>query len=92
MEIDKKRCVGCGNCVPYCTMGVIHLSGGIAEVNEEECVECSTCYRSCPDEGRNPALVKALRRLFGLFRLRYEPPMGLCPTGALVYPELEWPR
>ncbi len=78
--------------MPYCTMGVIHLSGGIAEVNEEECVECSTCYRSCPDEGRNPAIVKALRRVFGLFRLRYEPPMGVCPTGALVYPELEWPR
>jgi Fe-S-cluster-containing hydrogenase component 2 len=25
MEIDKKRCVGCGNCHAVCTMGVIYL-------------------------------------------------------------------
>nr|MBC8229834.1 4Fe-4S binding protein [bacterium] len=25
MEIDKKKCVGCGNCIPWCTMGVIFI-------------------------------------------------------------------
>ena len=36
MEIDSKRCVGCGNCVPYCTMGVIRVENGIAVVSGPE--------------------------------------------------------
>jgi ferredoxin len=92
MEIDKEKCVGCGNCVPYCTMGVIRVEDGLAVVNEDECVECNTCYRCCESEGLNPNIVRALRRLFAIFNLRYDSRMDACPTGALVPPELEWPR
>jgi len=38
MEIDKKKCVGCGNCHAVCTMGVIYLEeNGKSVVNQDEC-------------------------------------------------------
>jgi ferredoxin len=83
---------GCGNCLPYCTMGAIRIENSLGVVNEEECVECNTCYRCCVPKGRQPELVRAVRRLLSRLRLRYESPMGTCPTGALAPPELEWPR
>lgn len=92
MKIDEKKCVGCGNCVPFCTMGVIRIENGLAVVNEDECVECNTCYRSCESEKLNPKVVRALRRLFGAFHLRYDARMDVCPTGALSPPDLAWPR
>jgi len=74
-------------------MGVIHIgAGGRAQVNEEECVECNNCYRSLRPEGRNPTLVRAMRRLLRSIHLSYEPPLDVCPTGALTPPKLEWPR
>lgn len=92
MEIDKEKCVGCGNCAMFCTMGVIRVEEGQAAVNEDECVECNTCYRSCESENLNPTLVRALRRIFAIFHLRHDAPLDVCPTGALVPPDLEWPR
>jgi ferredoxin len=92
MQIDKEKCVGCGNCTVYCTMGVIRIENGQAEVNEDECVECNTCYRCCESEDLNPTVVRILRKLFALFNLRYDARMDVCPTGALDPPDLEWPR
>jgi len=92
VKIDEEKCVGCGNCVPFCTMGVIRIEDEQAVVNEDECVECNTCYRCCESEGLNPVIVRALRKLFSVFRLRYDSRLDVCPTGALTPPELEWPR
>jgi ferredoxin len=93
MDIDKDKCVGCGNCHAICTMGAISLGeDGKSVVNQDECVECSTCYRVLRDEGYRPPLVRALRKVLSLFRLQYMADVDVCPTGALVPPELEWPR
>jgi ferredoxin len=93
MEIDKKKCVGCGNCHAVCTMGVIYLDGdGKSIVNQDECVECFTCYRVCRNEGYRPWFVRAIRRILFLLRLGYLAEVDVCPTGALAPPELEWPR
>ncbi|MBI5119185.1 ferredoxin family protein [Candidatus Poribacteria bacterium] len=92
MKINEEKCVGCGNCVSFCTMGVIRIENGLAVVNEDECVECNTCYRCCESENLNPKIVRALRKLFGVFNLRYDARMDVCPTGALSPPDLEWPR
>jgi ferredoxin len=92
MKIDKDRCVGCGNCTWFCTMGVIRIEDGQAAVNEDECVECNTCYRCCESKNLNPTLVRMLRKLFAVLNLRYDARIDVCPTGALVPPELEWPR
>ena len=51
MQIDEWKCVGCGNCVSVCTMGVISVMDGRSRVNEEECVECNTCYRTLRSKG-----------------------------------------
>ena len=60
MLIDREDCPGCGKCVPYCPMGAIILhkkdkAKGIkayAEIDLEECVECSVCFRTdvCPTD------------------------------------------
>jgi ferredoxin len=93
MEIDKKKCVGCGNCHAVCTMGVIHLDeDGKSVVNQDECVECSTCYRLLRSEGYWPWFVRAIRKVLSIFRLGYLGEVDVCPTGALVPPELKWPR
>ena len=93
MEIDKKKCVGCGNCHAICTMGVIYLDGdGKSVINQDECVECFTCYRVCRNEGCRPWFVRAIRKILALFRLGYLAEVDVCPTGALTPPELEWPR
>lgn len=93
MEIDKKKCVGCGNCHAICTMGVIYLDeDGKSAINQDECVECYTCYRVCRSEGYPPWFVRALRKVLSLFRLGYLAEVDVCPTGALTPPPLEWPR
>ncbi len=93
MDIDKSRCVGCGNCIPWCTMGVISIGADRkAEVNADECVECSNCYRSLRSEGLNPTFVRAVRRLLAMVHLAYRGPLDVCPTGALKPPSLKWPR
>lgn len=93
MEIDKKKCVGCGNCHAICTMGVIYLDeDGKSAINQDECVECYTCYRVCRNEGYPPWFVRALRKVLSLFRLGYLAEVDVCPTGALTPPQLEWPR
>ena len=60
MDIDKTKCVGCGNCHIICTMGVISLDeDGKSVVNQDECVECATCYRVLRDEKYPPWFVRA---------------------------------
>lgn len=93
MEIDKKKCVGCGNCHAVCTMGVIYLDeDGKSTVNQDECVECNTCYRVCRTEGYRPWFIRGIRRVLSLFHLGYLAEVDVCPTGALTLPQLEWPR
>ena len=92
MKIDRDKCVGCGNCMPVCTMGVISVVDRRSEVNEEECVECNTCYRVLRSEGYNPTLVRTMRWVLKQFHLAYEPAPDVCPTGALTPPTLVWPR
>ncbi len=93
MEIDKKKCVGCGNCHAVCTMGVIYLDeDGKSVVNQDECVECYTCYRVCRNEGYKHWFVRGIRKVLSILRLGYLAEVDVCPTGALAPKELEWPR
>lgn len=93
MEVDKEKCVGCGNCHAVCTMGVIYLDeDGKSAVNQDECVECFTCYRVLRNKGHRPVFVRAIRKTLSLFRLGYLAEVDICPTGALTPPELKWPR
>ena len=92
MKVDENKCVGCGNCVLVCTMGAIYIENGHSKVNEDECVECGSCKRFLEVEGRNPTLVRGLRKVLKKVSLQYDAPVGVCVAGALYQPTLEWPR
>jgi ferredoxin len=87
MDIDKTKCVGCGNCHIICTMGVISLDeDGKSVVNQDECVECSTCYRVLRNENYPSWFVRAIRKILSVFKLGYLTDVDICPTGALTPP------
>ena len=93
MDIDKTKCVGCGNCHLICTMGAILLDeDGKSVVNQDECVECATCHRVLKNEGYPSWFVRAIRKALFFFKLGHLADVDLCPTGALTPPELTWPR
>lgn len=45
---DRKKCVGCGACVPVCPRGAISLEGGKAQVDRTLCQGCGSCVEVCP--------------------------------------------
>ncbi len=94
MQVDRNKCVACSNCVPVCPMGAIYIDPAVnrATVNEDECVECYTCYRGMSKEHLNPTLVRTIRGFLKLLRVRFDPEPDVCPTDALTEQELAWPR
>ncbi|KYZ74915.1 4Fe-4S ferredoxin [Anaerosporomusa subterranea] len=57
MKVDESKCLGCGRCRAYCTMGAISFTrdarGRVcAQVDQHECVDCGVCFRAevCPGE------------------------------------------
>src|SRR5262245_54195467 len=94
MLIDESKCVACGNCIPICPMGAIHIDPvkKRATVNQDECVECYTCYRGMSKEHLNPVMVRTIRKIGSWLRWRFDPEPDVCPTDALTEPVLTWPR
>ena len=75
MLISEAKCVACGNCIPICPVGAIHIDPkkNRATVNQDECVECYTCFRGMSVEHLNPWMVRTIRGALKLLRLRFEP-------------------
>ncbi|HHW30377.1 MAG TPA: ferredoxin family protein [Clostridiaceae bacterium] len=75
MQINASTCVGCGRCIPYCTMGCIHYKKSMKKtkvhcyIDEEECVDCGICYRSkaCPTDSLYQPVHQWPRSIRGTF-------------------------
>lgn len=93
MHVDKKKCIGCANCVPVCPMGAIYIADdGLSEINKEACVECDACYKGMSKENLPQQPTRFLRGVLAFFKLRFQPDPDICPTGAISLDELVWPR
>ena len=77
-----------------CPVGAIDIDPAIsrAVVDQDRCVECFTCYRGLSTEHLNPTVVRTIRKVFGFFRMRFDPEPDVCPTAAIEPQELSWPR
>jgi hypothetical protein len=75
-------------------MGAIYIDPVIkrATINDDECVECYSCYNGLSQEHLNPTMVRTMRKIFQMMRLRFDPEPDVCPTAAFEPNELTWPR
>ncbi|MRR17117.1 MAG: electron transfer flavoprotein subunit alpha [Deltaproteobacteria bacterium] len=47
LDVDKRVCIGCEQCVDSCPFGALSLEDGTIVVNEK-CTGCGACIESCP--------------------------------------------
>ena len=48
VTVDVDKCVGCGECVDICPVGVYEMKDGKSiAVNADECVGCESCIEVC---------------------------------------------
>ena len=48
---DEDRCTHCGQCIPYCPTGALHIADAATRqvaFDESKCIECLACIRVCP--------------------------------------------
>ncbi|MBI5016063.1 MAG: 4Fe-4S binding protein [Deltaproteobacteria bacterium] len=49
LELDPKRCIGCGKCVEVCPHQVLAVESGRARIRAPDaCMECGACQTNCP--------------------------------------------
>ena len=74
VKVDQTKCIGCGRCRAYCTMGAIGFTAAgrgrvCAEVDQYECVDCGVCFRAgvCPVDALYEPLPEWPRSVRGTF-------------------------
>ena len=45
--VKAELCVGCGVCVPRCSVGALATADGRVHLDVEECVHCGSCFGPC---------------------------------------------
>lgn len=74
MRIEEPLCTGCGECIPFCTVGaIVSTPNGKAGIIQDECVECGSCLRS--EVCTTGALVKDELRWPRVLRARFSDPL-----------------
>ena len=49
-KVNRKKCVGCGECVAYCAQEAIFLVKEKAKIDQKKCVGCGECILVCPNQ------------------------------------------
>ncbi|PKN83614.1 MAG: electron transfer flavoprotein subunit alpha, partial [Deltaproteobacteria bacterium HGW-Deltaproteobacteria-1] len=52
LDVDKDKCIGCGNCVDACPFGALSLVDDMVVVNDK-CTGCGACLLACPMHALN---------------------------------------
>jgi len=50
LEVNERRCMGCGSCVKVCDGDAITLIANKAVIDSTKCIECGKCVKICPYE------------------------------------------
>jgi len=51
LELDRKKCTGCGACLNVCPHAVLSRDGDYVQiVNRDACMECGACAMNCEPE------------------------------------------
>lgn len=49
-KVNRKRCVGCGDCVEHCGQEAISLADKKAVIDQQRCIGCGECIIICPNK------------------------------------------
>jgi len=49
-KVNRKKCVGCGDCVEHCSQKAISLEDGKALIDYQSCVGCAECIIICSNK------------------------------------------
>ena len=67
VRVDRRRCVGCTNCIKRCLTQAIRVQNGKARIMDNLCVDCGECLIACP----HGAMVTAMSRMAQLTSFKY---------------------
>lgn len=49
LQLDEKKCTGCGMCLEVCPHQVFDMNGRKVRIQHRDaCMECGACSRNCP--------------------------------------------
>lgn len=50
VRIDRRKCVGCTNCIKTCPTEAIRVQKGKAMILDDRCIDCGNCLTACPHD------------------------------------------
>lgn len=53
VEVDRKKCIGCGMCLSVCPKGSFAINGKSRFLKERGCEGCGSCFLQCPQAAIN---------------------------------------
>lgn len=82
LELDEKKCIGCGLCTLVCPHRILtHSENKAAIVDPGGCMECGACAQNCPVEAITVSPgVGCAAYIIGawLARIRKKPSSSVC--------------
>ena len=49
-RVERKHCIGCGDCMNICPQEAIALVNGKSKIDKKKCIGCAECIAICPQE------------------------------------------